>query len=106
MYDKVFSEYKNYMLLDNDHFTVKDDTFYKDKLYINNDFYYTLSNPQQQNLKSIIELEKKTNYKDNDKVGINKIYIGSKLIHSEDIYISKQKEPKKPWWKKLFGWFL
>ena len=105
MYDYVFDKYSNYQLLDKDNFIVKNDTYYKDKLYINNDVYYSLTKDELKNIKSIIKLEKLTNYQDNDKVGVNNIYIGSKLIHSEDIFINIKKVEKLNFIDKIIRWF-
>lgn len=107
MYEYVFNNYSNYKLLDKDNFYVKDDSYYTDELYINNDIYYSLTKTELENIKNIIELEKIENYSNNDKVGTNKIYIGSNLIHEENIYIKINDDYEKlSFWDNIKRWFI
>lgn len=107
MYDYVFDNYKNYQLLNKNDFKVQDDTYYKDTLYINNNFFYSLTKDQLSNIQSVIELDKLSNYEQNDKVGVNKIYLDNTLIHTENIYIKINEENKKKLtlWDKIISWF-
>ena len=46
--------------------------------------------------------EKKKKYNSGDKVGVIEIYLKEKLLHEEDIYISKEKKKKR---NKIKAWF-
>lgn len=112
MYEYIFNNYSNYKLLDKDNFYVKEDTHYTDELYINNDVYYSLTKTELSNIKNVIELEKLEFFENNTKVGTNKIYIGTNLIHEEDIYVKikedNDKEDTSLWGnivKTIKNWF-
>ena len=97
LYENAFNKYKSIKVLNKDTFQVLKDNYY-DKLYIKNDAYLTLNKNETKSLVSHIKLEKKANYKDGDKVGINYIYLGDTLVHKEDIY-AKRINKKKKWFK-------
>ena len=88
LYNDAFNTYKKIKIINKNKFQVLKDTYY-DKLYIKNDVYLTLKKGESKSLISHIKLEKKENYKDNDKVGTNYIYLGNKLVHTEPIYVTK-----------------
>ena len=54
---------------------------------------------------SHIKLEKIKNYKNNQKVGTNYIYLGNTLLHKEDIYVKKNKTKKENVFTKIRKWF-
>ena len=64
----------------------------------------TLKKGESKSLISHIKLEKKRNYKTGDKVGINEIYLGDTLVHTEDIY-AKRVEKKDNFLTKIKKWF-
>ncbi len=101
LYKDAFSKYKSIKVLNKKNFTVIKDTFY-DKLYIKNDFYLTLKKSETKSLISHIKLEKKNNYKNNDKVGDNYIYLGDTLVHIEPIYAKRSNKNKilSKWFKR------
>ena len=94
LYEYAFNNYKSIKVLNKKTFKVLGDTYY-DKLYIKNDVYLTLKKNESSSLISHIKLEKKKNYKDNEKVGTNYIYVGDTLVHTEDIYAKRIKKNKK-----------
>ena len=102
LYEKTFTNYKSYKILDKNTFTAED-TYYKDKLYIKNNVYLPLTNNEVNNITSHIKLEKKKDYKNNEIVGVNEIYLDNELIYTENIYISKSntKSKKNSFWTKL-----
>ncbi|MBR7041892.1 MAG: D-alanyl-D-alanine carboxypeptidase [Bacilli bacterium] len=88
LYEYAFNNYKSIKVLNKKKFKVIGDTYY-DKLYIKNDVYLTLKKNESSSLVSHIKLEKKKNYKDNEKVGTNYIYLGNTLVHKEPIYAKR-----------------
>lgn len=103
LYKDVFNNYTNYQILKKGNIIIADEKYYSDKLYINNDFYYTLKNGNH-NLFLNYKLIKKEEYKNNDKVGVIEVYIDNKKIHEEEIYVLKN-ESKISFWDKIKGWF-
>lgn len=96
LYENAFNTYKSLKVLNKKNFQVLKDNYY-DKLYIKNDVYLTLKKGESKSLVSHIKLEKKKNYKDNDIVGTNYIYLGNNLVHKEPIYAKRTK--KRSWFK-------
>ena len=103
LYEYAFNNYKSLKVLNKNNFKVLNDKYY-DKLYIKNDIYLTLKKGESKSLISHIKLEKKRNYKTGDKVGINEIYLGDTLVHTEDIY-AKRVEKKDNFLTKIKKWF-
>lgn len=103
LYELAFNNYKSIKVLNKNNFLVLEDNFYDD-LYIKNDVYLTLKKGDGRSLISHIKLEKKSNYKTGDKVGVDYIYLGNMLVHQEDIFAKKIKKKKislkfKEWFK-------
>ena len=106
LYNYAKDNYESYKVLNKNKFKVIGDTYYKDNyFYIKNDVYIPLKKNEKKSLVSHIILEKKKNYKTNDKVGINQIYLGNKLLYEEDIYIIKGNTTKKSIFEKIKEWF-
>lgn len=106
LYNYAKDNYASYKVLNKNKFKVIGDTYYKDNyFYIKNDVYIPLKKNEKKSLVSHIILEKKKNYKINDKVGINQIYLGNKLLYEEDIYIIKENTTKKSIFEKIKEWF-
>lgn len=106
LYNYAKDNYASYKVLNKNKFKVIGDTYYKDNyFYIKNDVYIPLKKNEKKSLVSHIILEKKKNYKTNDKVGINQIYLGNKLLYEEDIYIIKGNTTKKSIFEKIKEWF-
>lgn len=106
LYNYAKDNYASYKVLNKNKFKVIGDTYYKDNyFYIKNDVYIPLKKNEKKSLVSHIILEKKKNYKTNDKVGINQIYLGNKLLYEEDIYIIKKNNTKKSIFEKIKEWF-
>ena len=103
LYEYAFNNYKSLKILNKKNFKVLNDKYY-DKLYIKNDAYLTLKKGESKSLISYIKLEKKKNYKDGDRVGINEIYLGDTLVHTEDIY-AKRIGKKDNLFTRIKKWF-
>lgn len=104
LYQKVFDNYKAYQVLDKKSFSVLGDNYY-DNLYIQNDVYLTLKKDETKELVSHIKLEKIKDYKTGDKVGVNEIYLGNKLVHTEDIYAKRIEKKSNNIISKIKRWF-
>lgn len=101
LYEKAYSEYKNYKFLDKDNFSLPKDKYYKGKYYIKNNVSFPVKNSELANLNSKVKLNKKNNYKSGDKIGTYEIYLNKDLIWQENIYIklpSKNKKITKKSW--------
>lgn len=103
LYEYGFENYKKYKILDRKRFKI-DDNYYKDKIFIKEDFYYPLSNDEIDKVKVLIKITKLDSYNNNDRVGIAEVYLNKKLIYDEPVYVSiKQKENIFDKIKKLFN---
>lgn len=103
LYEEAFDTYKLYKIIDKDNFSVIGDTYYDD-LYIKNDIKVILKQDETKSLISHIKLEKVNNYQNNQKVGVNYIYLGDTLIHQEDIYAKKDSKTLNIF-DKIKNWF-
>lgn len=99
LYEEAFKEYTNYKLLSKGDIKILNENYYK-RLYLKNDYHYSLRENEKDILKIKFKLEKKRKYKNNDKVGEAIIYLGDEIIHKENIYVSKEK--KLTFWEKIF----
>lgn len=96
--------YKNYKILDKKNFKVVDDYFYKDKLYIKNNYYYSLTEGEKDKVSLTVKIEKLENYNDDEKVGEIYVYLNNENIHIESIFVKIEKE-KLSLLKKIINWF-
>lgn len=96
LYDYARDNYIGYKVLNKNKFKVIGDSYYKDStFYISNDVYIPLKKSERGSLISHIVLEKKENYNNDDRIGVNQIYLGDNLLYEEDIYIIKNSNVKK-----------
>lgn len=105
LYEYYFNEYKGYNILNKNNFNVGGDYFYKDALYIKNNFKYPLTEKEEDNIYTKIELEKLDKYKNKDVVGTVTVYLEGKKIHSQNIYVEKEIKKKENIFKKIVRWF-
>lgn len=95
LYDEAFKKYKSYKIVNKGDLTILGENYYSDNiLYVKNDVTYPLLEAEKDNLFLKFEISKKRKYKNNDKVGMVKVYIGDKWIKSEKIYVKKENENK------------
>ncbi|MDD4036022.1 MAG: D-alanyl-D-alanine carboxypeptidase [Bacilli bacterium] len=97
-------QYKNYKILHKKNFKVVDDYFYKDKLYIKNDYSYPLTEQEKEKVSVTVKIEKLNEYKNNEKVGELYLYLNNELIHVESIFVYKE-EQKSNLLKRIINWF-
>ena len=107
LFEYGFSNYTNLKILEKGNITIYDDDYYDDyRLYVKNDFYYLLSNSEENNLIFKYELNKKRSIKNGDKVGILNIYLGDKKIHEEKIYVDIINNKERSFFDKFKEWFV
>lgn len=107
LYDYAKDNYIGYKVLNKNKFIVIGDTYYTNStFYIKNDVYIPLKKEEKGNLISRTILEKKEKYNNDDKIGINQIYLDNTLLYEEDIYIIKNISlKKKSIWDRIKEWF-
>ena len=92
LYEEAFASYKSYKILDKGIISILGEDYYKNnELYLKNDFTYPLTESEKETINLKFELEKKRDYKNNDKVGIAEVHVGDKIVHTEDIYVKLDK---------------
>ena len=107
LFEYGFDNYTNLKILKKGNITIYNDDYYDDyKLYIENDYYYLLSNSEEGNLIFKYELAKKRNLNDGDKVGVLNIYLGDKKIHEEDVFVEMIDNNQKSFFQKIKEWFV
>ena len=100
LFEYGFNNYTNIKILKKGDITIYDDDYYDDyKLYIKNDYYYLLTNSEEDDLIFKYQLEKKRKIKNGDNIGILNIYLGDRKIHEEKIYVKKIKKKNNRWFK-------
>lgn len=104
LYEHAFNNYRKYRVLNKRKFDIDSD-YYQDKLYIDNDYYYPLLESETNNMSLKIKLMKVKRPKDKEKVGVVEVYYKDKLVHEEDIYISKPEPSRLSIWNRIVRWF-
>lgn len=107
LYEYARENYYGYKVLNKNKFKVIGDTYYGNSIfYIKKDIYIPLKKSEKNNLISHIILEKKKDYNNDDKIGINQIYLDNNILYEEDIYIIKKDSIKrKNIFDKIKEWF-
>lgn len=105
MYEYGFKNYKKYKILDKKKFKI-DDAYYKDKIYIKEDFYYPLTEEEKDKIKVLVELNKLSNYKDNDEVGIVTVSLKDNEIYNEKVYVHLNNKQKKNLFTQIKEWLF
>lgn len=105
LYEEAFGEYRKTQILKKGEINIIDEIYYKDEsLYIKNDFYYPLNITEKDSIIIHFKLEKKVNYKNNDKVGELFVLMGDEEIYKDAVYI-KAKTPNQSLFDKIKGIF-
>lgn len=102
MYDYVYSNYEKITILDKNKFYI-DNNYYKDHVYIKNSFSYPLTEEEQDKIKTLVSITKKTKLKNGEEVGNVKVYFNDEIIHEEPIFVEIKK--KKSFWDFLTNLF-
>jgi serine-type D-Ala-D-Ala carboxypeptidase (penicillin-binding protein 5/6) len=106
LHEHGFNNYKQYLVLNKNNISLESD-FYKERLYIKNNYYYPLLEREKADISLKAKITRFRGYKNEDKVGELEVYFKGKLVHTEDIYIEVKKEkmitPINLWYK-IRGW--
>lgn len=94
MYEYGFNNYKLYKILNKNRIKI-DDAYYKDKLYLKNDFYYPLTDLETDNIKVKLIIEKLYNYENEQCVGNIYVFLNNDEIYRDKVYVSKKKNKSK-----------
>ena len=107
LYEYARNNYIGYKVLNKNKFRVIGDNYYNDStFYIKNDVYIPLKKSEKGSLVSHIVMEKKKNYYNDEKIGVNQIYLDDNLLYEEDIYIIKKDNVRrKSIFDKIKEWF-
>ena len=104
LFEEAFDNYNNYRILKKGTISILGEDYYKkNRLYIKNDFTYPLLDSETGSLSLKFELEKKSNYKTDDQIGVANVYLGDKKVKEEAIYVEKVK--KQSFFSKIKNWF-
>ena len=93
MYEALFNKYKRYEIISKNRFRV-DQVYYKDKLYIKEDFYYPLTKNEVDNIKTVLKITKLKNYKNNSQVGEIVVNLDDEIIKKIPVYVKKKSKKK------------
>lgn len=101
-YEDIFNSYTKYRILNKNTFNINDKN-YKNKVYIKNDYYYTVTDDEKDNIEIEIKLNK-NNIK-NNVVGVVNVKFNNKVVHKENIYLKVIEDKEKSILDKILGWF-
>lgn len=101
LYEYIYAKYRRYKIVDKNHFSF-DEEYYKDKLYIKEDFFYPLTEDELTKVKTLVKITKLQNYKNNEKVGIIEIKLNDEVIKTIDVFVNSKKK-KKNFLSSLFS---
>ena len=80
--------FNNPVLIDKDNFSINKE-FFKDELYLKDDFSYLLKKDELDKIKTIVKITKMRGYRNNSQVGVIDIYLENKKIGEVKIYVKK-----------------
>ena len=103
LYKKAVKKYTTYKVIDKNNLNINDN-YYKNKLYIKEDFYMALTENEINKIKTKIKLTKLDRYENNQKVGEYLIYLDNNLINKINIYVKNKDVKKKSIWEKIKFW--
>lgn len=104
LFEEAFESYTNYKILSKGKIDIIDEEYYlDDSLYINNNYFYTLTNYKDNQIILHFKLDKKSHYQTGDEVGIVEVNINNKKVHEEKIYVDKKE--KQSFFARIKDWF-
>lgn len=98
-YKYIFTNYKKYQILDKNNISI---VGIDKKVYLDHDFYYTLTKEEKNNIVIKTNITKKAFLKDKDIIGQIYVYLNDKTIQKEDIYVKVEKRSKTNKIKEFF----
>ena len=103
LFEEAFNEYRGYKILSKGKVKILGENYYKDsEFYLNEDFYYAMKKEELNNILIKFELQKNSNYTNNDVVGKVYVYLKEEKIYENKVYIKKVS--KKNVIKKVLGY--
>ena len=103
LYKEAYENYKSYEIVKEGLFEVYGEDFYKESFYVKEGFSYPLSNAEKNNIILKIDLIKKENYENDEKIGNVVIKLQNKELKNIDLFIKKKE--KKSFFQKIKEWF-
>ena len=104
LFEEAFSKLQNHPILRQGEINIIDEEYYlNDKLYIENNFNFTVDKNLPNKVLLNFKLEKKASYTSGDEVGIVEVLINDKKVHEEKIYVNKKESIS--FFQKLKNWF-
>ena len=98
LYDNIFSEYKNYTIVDKDKFEISKELYQAD-VYIKESFIYPLTKSEKENVKTEVTMLKRK--ETTGRVGYITITLNKDVIGKLDIYQKKQKKEELSLFSKI-----
>lgn len=93
LYEEAFGQYTSYTLLKKGELSIIGESYYKNNiLYIKNDVKYPLTDNEVNSLMLKYELTKKRNFKNGDRAGVVKVYLGDDCVYKENIYVKARED--------------
>ena len=106
LFEYGFNNYRKYRILNKLTLDVGSE-YYKEHLYILDDYYFPLMESETGDITIKVKLLKLKHYKNEDKVGEAEIYFKDKLVHTENIYVEVlAKKPRRNFWQRILGWLF
>ena len=106
LFEEAFNNYSSYKLLQKGNINIYDENFYSNKqLYIKENYSYPLLKNEKNNLYLKIELNRKENVGNNDKIGIVYVMNGDDELFKTDIYVKNIEQKSLKWYEKLKRWW-
>ena len=103
LYEYGFSNYQNYIILSKGILRI-DKAYFKDQIYLKNNFVYPLREEEKEKIKVIVKLEKIKNYADKSKVGKVIVTLNNEEIYKDNVYV-RVKEKKTNLFSRLRNLF-
>ncbi len=105
LYNKVFNNYKSYLIIDKNNIKIDKENYYKDyKLYVKNNYYMTLNNKEIKRIIVNYNIMKLDEFSDDTCIGYAEIMLDNNIYHKEPIYIKVSNVEEKSWLDKLKEW--
>ena len=105
LYEYAFSNYKKYLVLDSKKFKI-DSAYYPNKIYIEKNFSYPLTEDEKDLVKVEVKLTKLNNYSDKEQVGIVVVKLDDAQIHMQNVYVRVKSKNNKNIFSRIWSWLF
>ena len=100
IYNQMYNNYKNYLIVDRKTFNIHDES--EDKYYLKKSFSYPLSKGEIKNIRTVVSIKPEQK---NEIVGSVKIYLDNDLIGNLNIYKKTKKKKRLSFLNKIANYF-